>query len=53
MIHVTDVTYGFTNRTPHMKLSRAAYKWLVKQINSKQLCPYVYEFWNGTHILQF
>ncbi|OXV06406.1 hypothetical protein Egran_05827 [Elaphomyces granulatus] len=27
-----SVTYGFTNRTPDMKLSRVAYKWLLEQI---------------------
>ncbi|KAF5866757.1 nicotinate phosphoribosyltransferase [Aspergillus alliaceus] len=27
------VTYGFTNRTPHMKLTRGAYKWLLKQMD--------------------
>ncbi|KAF2755078.1 nicotinate phosphoribosyltransferase [Pseudovirgaria hyperparasitica] len=27
------VTYSFTNRTPHMKLSRAAFEWLRNQIN--------------------
>ncbi|KAL8785790.1 MAG: hypothetical protein Q9213_003168 [Squamulea squamosa] len=26
------VTYAFTNRTPHMKLSRAAFQWLEEQI---------------------
>ncbi|KAJ5580218.1 Nicotinate phosphoribosyltransferase [Penicillium hispanicum] len=26
------VTYGFTNRTPHMKLRRGAYKWLLEQM---------------------
>ena len=29
------VTYAFKNRTPDKKLSRAAYKWLEIQINSK------------------
>jgi hypothetical protein len=29
------VTYSFTNRTPHMKLHRAAYKWLLKQLDSE------------------
>lgn len=28
------VTYGFTNRTPEKKLSRAAYRWLEAQITS-------------------
>ncbi|KAF7594382.1 nicotinate phosphoribosyltransferase [Aspergillus hancockii] len=28
-----NVTYGFTNRTPHMKLTRGAYKWLLKQMD--------------------
>lgn len=27
-----EVTYGFTNRTPDMKLSRQAYKWLLEQM---------------------
>ncbi|KAI9777894.1 MAG: nicotinate phosphoribosyltransferase [Peltula sp. TS41687] len=27
-----DVTYTFTNRTPQMKLTRAAYNWLEKQV---------------------
>ncbi|EED21804.1 nicotinate phosphoribosyltransferase [Talaromyces stipitatus ATCC 10500] len=27
-----EVTYGFTNRTPDMKLSRGAYKWLLEQM---------------------
>lgn len=31
-----EVTYSFTNRTPHMKLSRAAFQWLEKQIDSKR-----------------
>ncbi|KAI4197762.1 MAG: hypothetical protein LQ346_002922 [Caloplaca aetnensis] len=26
------VTYAFTNRTPHMRLTRAAFQWLQKQI---------------------
>lgn len=29
-----DVTYGFTNRTPQMKLTRLAYKWLLAQMDS-------------------
>ena len=29
-----DVTYAFTNRTPHMRLSRAAFQWLQQQIES-------------------
>lgn len=50
-------TYGFTNRTPQMKLSRGAYKWLLKQIEKldnirvtheeieflKKQCPYFNE----------
>lgn len=28
-----DVTYSFTNRTPHMRFTRAAYRWLQKQID--------------------
>lgn len=28
-----DVTYGFTNRTPQMKLTREAYTWLLKQMD--------------------
>ena len=31
------VTYAFKNRTPEKKLSRAAFKWLQIQINSKSL----------------
>ncbi|KAL8971299.1 MAG: hypothetical protein Q9197_003350 [Variospora fuerteventurae] len=27
------VTYSFTNRTPHMRLTRAAFQWLQEQIN--------------------
>ncbi|OJJ48122.1 hypothetical protein ASPZODRAFT_61947 [Penicilliopsis zonata CBS 506.65] len=51
----TLVTYGFTNRTPHMRLSREAYKWLAEQIHKlgnirvtpdeiaflKKSCPYL------------
>jgi nicotinate phosphoribosyltransferase len=29
-----DVAYSFTNRTPHMKLTRGAYKWILKQMDS-------------------
>lgn len=32
---LVDVTYGFTNRTPHMKLRRGAYKWLLQQLESE------------------
>lgn len=32
-----DVTYGYTNRTPHMKLQRGAYKWLLEQMDSKDI----------------
>jgi nicotinate phosphoribosyltransferase len=41
-----QVTYGFTNRTPDMKFSRAAVNWLSRQIESMraqsgcQLCRY-------------
>ncbi|QKX59024.1 uncharacterized protein TRUGW13939_06153 [Talaromyces rugulosus] len=28
-----QVTYGYTNRTPDMKMSRAAYKWLLEQMD--------------------
>ncbi|KAJ5707929.1 Nicotinate phosphoribosyltransferase [Penicillium malachiteum] len=49
------VTYGFTNRTPHMKLRRGAYKWLLQQMEKlatlrvtaeeraflKRKCPYL------------
>ena len=28
-----NVTYSFTNRTPHMRFTRAAYRWLQSQIN--------------------
>ncbi|KAL4878270.1 Quinolinate phosphoribosyl transferase [Aspergillus karnatakaensis] len=48
------VTYGFTNRTPQMKLTRGAYKWMLKQMDKlanirvtsdeiaflKKRCPY-------------
>ncbi|OJJ54084.1 hypothetical protein ASPSYDRAFT_50081 [Aspergillus sydowii CBS 593.65] len=48
------VTYGFTNRTPDMKLTRAAYKWILAQLDKlanvrvtsdeieflKKRCPY-------------
>ncbi|KAJ5605189.1 Nicotinate phosphoribosyltransferase [Penicillium lagena] len=48
------VTYGFTNRTPDMKLRRGAYKWLLQQMDKlanirvtaeeraflKNKCPY-------------
>jgi nicotinate phosphoribosyltransferase len=30
--NLVEVTYGFTNRTPDMKLSRGAYKWLLEQM---------------------
>ncbi|OKL60619.1 hypothetical protein UA08_04414 [Talaromyces atroroseus] len=50
-----QVTYGFTNRTPDMKLSRGAYKWLLEQMDRlanitvspeeidflKRSCPYL------------
>ncbi|KAJ5698153.1 Nicotinate phosphoribosyltransferase [Penicillium macrosclerotiorum] len=50
-----DVTYGFTNRTPDMKLRRGAYKWLLEQMEKlanvrvtaeeraflKKKCPYL------------
>ncbi|CAI7606844.1 unnamed protein product [Penicillium manginii] len=50
-----DVTYSFTNRTPHMKLRRGAYKWLLQQMDKlanirvtaeeraflKRKCPYL------------
>ncbi|CAG8308693.1 unnamed protein product [Penicillium salamii] len=50
-----SVTYSFTNRTPHMKLRRAAYKWLLEQLNNlanirvtaeereflREKCPYL------------
>ena len=29
------VTYSFTNRTPEKKLSREAFQWLEKQVQSK------------------
>ncbi|KAJ5180858.1 nicotinate phosphoribosyltransferase [Penicillium capsulatum] len=49
------VTYGFTNRTPHMKLRRGAHKWLLQQMDKlanvrvtaeeraflKKRCPYL------------
>jgi nicotinate phosphoribosyltransferase len=31
------VTYAFKNRTPEKKLSRAAFRWLQIQINSKNV----------------
>lgn len=48
------VTYGFTNRTPQMKFTRSAYKWLLRQMDKianirvspeeieflKKRCPY-------------
>jgi len=34
---MADVTYSFTNRTPHMKLRRGAYKWLLQQMDSMAL----------------
>ncbi|OQD72564.1 hypothetical protein PENDEC_c020G05704 [Penicillium decumbens] len=51
------VTYGFTNRTPHMKLRRGAYKWLLHQMDKlanitvttqerqwlRKKCPYLNE----------
>ncbi|KAI4101731.1 MAG: hypothetical protein L6R37_004812 [Teloschistes peruensis] len=52
-----NVTYAFTNRTPQMRLSRAAFEWLQKQIDKlanialtseefdylKNTCPYFNE----------
>ncbi|KAL3479040.1 Quinolinate phosphoribosyl transferase [Aspergillus californicus] len=49
-----NVTYGFTNRTPQMKLTRGAYKWILAQMDRlanmrvtqdeieflKKRCPY-------------
>ena len=37
--YFTDVhvTYAFKNRTPEKKLSRAAFRWLQIQINSKNV----------------
>ncbi|KAJ5573186.1 Nicotinate phosphoribosyltransferase [Penicillium hetheringtonii] len=49
------VTYSFTNRTPHMKLRRGAYKWILQQMDKlanvrvsaderaflKRKCPYL------------
>ena len=32
-----DVAYGYTNRTPQMKLHRGAYKWLLEQMDSKYI----------------
>ncbi|KAJ5144677.1 nicotinate phosphoribosyltransferase [Penicillium atrosanguineum] len=51
------VTYGFTNRTPQMKLRRGAYKWLLQQMEKlsnirvtseerdwlRKKCPYLNE----------
>lgn len=31
-----SVTYSFTNRTPDKKLSRAAFKWLQAQVDSRR-----------------
>ncbi|KAL9103468.1 MAG: hypothetical protein Q9163_001496 [Psora crenata] len=30
--HAKEVTYAFTNRTPNMRLNRAAYHWLLQQV---------------------
>ena len=38
-LNITAVTYKFTNRTPHMKLTRAAFRWLQSQISSKANLP--------------
>lgn len=35
-----EVTYGFTNRTPDMKLSRGAYKWLLEQMK-REFIPHL------------
>jgi nicotinate phosphoribosyltransferase len=35
----TEVTYNFTNRTPHMKFTRESVDWLKKQIASK--CSFI------------
>ena len=35
-----SVTYSFTNRTPDKKLSRAAFKWLQAQVDSRCMCFY-------------
>ncbi|KAL8732101.1 MAG: hypothetical protein Q9181_004079 [Wetmoreana brouardii] len=37
------VTYAFTNRTPHMRLSRAAYQWLQEQIDKLANVSLTYE----------
>ena len=34
-----QVTYSFTNRTPDKKLSRAAFKWLQAQVDSRIALP--------------
>ena len=50
-----EVSYKFTNRTPHMKLNRAAFNWLQAQVEKlgnirvtdeeiawlKKTCPYL------------
>lgn len=36
---ITAVTYKFTNRTPQMKLTRAAFRWLESQISSMKNLP--------------
>lgn len=33
-VFLAEVTYTFTNRTPHMKLTRAAFNWLQSQVQS-------------------
>lgn len=33
-----DVNYGFTNRTPLMRLRRVGYKWLLEQMDSMWNC---------------
>lgn len=38
-MHWIEVTYGFTNRTPDMKLSRGAYKWLLEQMKRESQTP--------------
>lgn len=35
----TEVTYAYTNRTPDLKLSRAAFEWLQHQVSGRNLPP--------------
>lgn len=47
----TQVTYNFTNRTPHMKLNRAAFNWLeaqVERLGNITLSPEELEYLENT-----